>query len=318
MHEIDELIKGSTDVEVPAEVEERLRGKLAAFRTQVENRPARRWQWLDVFVRPPALRVSALTATLVLSAAALLLMPKGAQTSRVFAAAAAQLRTSQSLQYSIVFNAKPYVGVDLTYLAPAYRRINCSWGIEVRTDGSVNKELILMHLTRNYLVETGKKVGNVADTGDIVEQLKSLPSSADEVLGEQTMDGRKLYGYRLRKTPPGSAIPGLKSFDVWIDAATGGVNRAVITIQEPGKPEYQMFVRNIRVDANIDRSLFDLTPPEGYTLFGSAQTPADVRVKIGEADPLSAVVLPMTGSYLQATAAAAARRELPAVSICGC
>jgi hypothetical protein len=306
MHEIDELIKGSSEVEVPAELERRLRGKLAEFRTQVENRPIRRRQWLDTFVRPRAFRLSALTAAFVVGAV-LLLMPKGSETGRVFAAAAAQLRTSQSLAYTIVLNAEPYVGVDFSYLAPAFRRINCSWGIEVRSDAVVRKELVLMHATRNYVLETGKHPETIAEASGVAEQLRSLPPMADELLGERTVDRKKLFGYRLSKAPPDTSIPGLKSFDIWIDAATGETDHAVITIKEQGKPEHQMFIRNIRVDGQMDRSLFDLTPPVGYTEIGKAPVPpknvVNPAVTITQSDPLYAVVVPMSGSYLQATAA---------------
>jgi effector-binding domain-containing protein len=71
-----------------------------------------------------------------------------------------------------------------------------------------------------------------------------------------------------------------------------------------------MHIQNIRAGAPIDRSLFDLTPPAGYTAMvkqaGSpapAQTKWALRAEIGQADALVAVVVPMSGSYLQASAA---------------
>jgi len=95
-----------------------------------------------------------------------------------------------------------------------------------------------------------------------------------------------------------------------VDAATREAHHVDITIQEEGKPTHQMHIQNIRSGAPIDRSMFDLTPPAGYTAMvkqaGSpapAQTKWALRAEIEQADALVAVVVPMSGSYLQASAA---------------
>ncbi len=120
-HDLDELIRGSIEVEVPAEVEQRLRGRLAEFRTRVEQRPPSRWRALVYsLTHPPAVRVVAMTATLLVAVAvALVFIPGGSPAGRVYAAAAAQLRSARSLQYTIVLNSTPYVAVDFSYAAPA-------------------------------------------------------------------------------------------------------------------------------------------------------------------------------------------------------
>jgi effector-binding domain-containing protein len=306
MHDdMDELIRKATQVEVPPAVEDRLRRRLMEFRTRVEQRPP------ASPVRLPALRLMAMAAALLAAVAVgLVLIPRQSSASRVYAAAAAQLRSSQSLEYTIVLSATPYVAVDFSFLAPAYRRINCSWGIEVRSDGVTGKQIALFHATRNYVTEGGKQAGGLANNEDIVEQLRSLPHTADQVLGEQQAGEKRLIGYRLHQAPPNTGIPGLTAFDLWVDAGTGQAHHVDITIQEKGKPDYQMHIQNIRAGAPIDRSLFDLTPPAGYTAMvkqasspAPAQTKWTLRAEIGQADALVAVVVPMSGSYLQASAA---------------
>jgi effector-binding domain-containing protein len=180
----------------------------------------------------------------------------------------------------------------------------------VRTDGTTGKQIALFHATRNYVAEVGKQAGGLANNEDIVEQLRSLPHTADQVLGEQRAGEKRLIGYRLHQAPPNTGIPGLTAFDLWVDAGTGQAHHVDITIREEGKPDYQMHIQNIRAGAPIDRSLFDLTPPAGYTAMvkqaGSpapAQTKWALRAEIGQADALVAVVVPMSGSYLQASAA---------------
>ena len=314
--EMDDLIRRSTQVEIPAEVEDRLRHRLAEFRTRVEQRPPNRWRSLaySLTYRPP-LRVMAMTAAaLVAVAIGLVLIPREGNARRVYAAAAQQLRNSQSLEYTIVFSELPYVGVDFSYAAPGYQRVNCSWGIEIRADHTARKQIVLMHLTRMYVVESGKQVESPANADDWVEQLESLPPAADQVLGERQAGGKRLIGYRLVKAPHGTSIPGLKSFDLWVDAGTRQADHVDIAIAEPGKPVYQMHIRNIRVNGQVDRSLFDLTPPAGYTVITAAsaetrasQTPRQnalvLQAQIRQSVALTAVVLPMTGSYAQTQAA---------------
>jgi hypothetical protein len=315
--EMDELIRRSTQVEIPAEIEDRLRRRLAEFRTRLEQRPPNRWRSLaySLTYRPP-LRVMAMTAAaLVAVAVGLVLIPREANASRVYAAAAQQLRNSQSLEYTFVFSELPYVGVDFSYAAPGYQRVNCSWGIEVRADHTARKQIVLMHLTRMYVVESGKQVESPANADEWVAQLESLPPAADQVLGERQAGGKRLIGYRLVKAPDGTSIPGLKSFDLWVDAGTRQADHVDIAIAEPGKPVYQMHIRNIRVNGQVDRSLFDLTPPAGYTMItaASAETRASkttppqnalvLQAQIRQSVVLTAVVLPMTGSYAQTQAA---------------
>ena len=143
-----------------------------------------------------------------------------------------------------------------------------------------------------------------------MEQLRSLPHTADQVLGEQRAGEKRLIGYRLHQAPPNTGIPGLTAFDLWVDAGTGQAHHVDITIREEGKPTHQMHIQNIRSGAPIDRSMFDLTPPAGYTAIvppasspAAAQNKWDLRAEIGQADALVAVVVPMSGSYLQASAA---------------
>ena len=315
--EMDELIRRSTQVEIPAEVEDRLRRRLAEFRTSVEQRPPSRWRSLAYsLTRRPAVRVMAMAAAaLVAVAVGLVVIPRESTASRVYAAAAQQLRNSQSLEYTIVFSELPYVGVDFSYAAPGYQRVNCSWGIEVRADHTARKQIVLMHLTRMYVVESGKQVESPANSDDWVEQLESLPPAADQVLGERRVGGKRLIGYRLVKAPHGTSIPGLKSFDLWVNAGTRQADHVDIAIEEPGKPVYRMHIRNIRVNGQVDRSLFDLTPPAGYTMITAASAEAGaskttpqqnalvLQAQIRRSDALNVVLLPMTGSYAQTQAA---------------
>ncbi len=311
---VDELLQRRSQVEIPTEVEDRLSPRLVEFRTRIEQRlPDRSRSLVHAFKYRPPMRVLSMAAALLIAlAVGLVLMPTESRANQVFAAAAAQLRTCSTLQYTMVLNAEPYAAFDFSYLAPGYRRLNFSWGIEVRTDGATGKQIVLMHGARTYLTESGKQVESQASIDDFAQQMRSLPPKADQVLGEQWNGGTKLIGYRLHKAPENGSIPGLKSLDLWIDSASREPDHIDITVQEQGKPAHQMHIRNIRVGAAVDRSLFDLTPPAGYTAFpiprsepAASATPTSpaVQVHIATAAPLTAVIMPMQGPYGQTHAA---------------
>jgi hypothetical protein len=77
--DVDEAIRRSTQREIPAAVEERLRHRLTEFRGRLEQRPPNR-MWV---------RAMAMAATLVAAVAAgLVLLPREYGASRVYAAAA--------------------------------------------------------------------------------------------------------------------------------------------------------------------------------------------------------------------------------------
>jgi effector-binding domain-containing protein len=312
--EIDELIRSRTDGELPANLESRLRPRLAEFRAKLEDRPPSRRAAFGYFLLAPSpWRLAAITTALLVAAAlGLVLMPRESRANRMFATAAAQLRNSRSLAYTIVLNEQPYVAVDFTYLAPGYRNVNCSWGMEIRTDGTTGKQIVMMHGVRAYLNEGGKTVESQSTVDDFSAQLRSLPPHADSFLGEHWTGRQKLLGYRLTKVPPNGSIPGLESEDIWIDSATGEPHHVDITVQESGKPEHKMYIRNILVGQPVDRSVFDLTPPSGYSAIvadnagpSSRPSPNTVAPKpeIRETSEIVAVVVPMKGPYAQTPAA---------------
>ena len=323
--ELDNLIQTSTQSEVPKELEERLRLRLAEFQARIELRPVSRLRsLLDALLQPPRLRVPAmalsLAAVLVL---ALLILPLLTREGRAYAQAVAHLRSAQSLQYTVVL--APFTEIEFSYRAPGQRRVNCSWGIEIRTDNS-GRQIVLLHLTRQYALEAGSKDGAMAEAAAFLEQLRALPEKADEKLGQRRAGGKSLYGYRVRRMPSGSVSQDFRSLDLWVDATTGSPDDMDISFQKPGQPLYQIHLQDIRLDAAVDPAQFDTTPPAGYSEVPRAvpgktgglpqQHAVELKPQIEEAAEFSAVVLPMKGSYLQAgTAVAAVEAELKRLGV---
>jgi effector-binding domain-containing protein len=306
---VDNLLRRSTAVEIPADVEARMRRQFTDFRSRLEQRrhPLRELAASLAGQRP--IRWAAATVALA-TVLAIVFFAAATGGGRVYAAAASRLASARSVQYTV--EVAPFVSVEFSHLAPAHDRIQTSWGIEIRTDGS-DAQLVLLHASRQYVREQRDAAG-LARSVDLVEQLMALPETADAVLGERWVNGRRLLGYRVMGTRmPGQH--GVESLDLWIDAASGTPDHVDVTPAGAGTSGYRMQIRDIRVDVPIDPALFDMTPPAGYADVGTGaavRPELEPSIDAGSLQPQitqvreeTAVVLRMRGSYLQATSAVA-------------
>lgn len=307
-HPVDELLGRSAGVEIPPEVETRMRQQLAAFRARLDReQPPFRERAALLVARPPFRWAAA--AVVLATVFAIVFVWGGTDGSRVYAEAAARLAAASSVQYTMEL--APFVTVEFSHLEPAHERISTSWGIEIRTDGS-DTQLVLLHASRQYVREPGGP-GNLMRTADLVDQLAALPRRADAALGERAIEGRRCFGYRVL----GTRLPGghgVESLELWIDAESGALDHVDVTPAGAGASGYRMHISGIRVGADVDPALFDMTPPPGYSDAKSAASsersavgsPADrapLQPQITQATPQSAIVIPMRGAYRQAGAA---------------
>jgi hypothetical protein len=91
---------------------------------------------------------------------------------------------------------------------------------------------------------------------NFLEELKKAVAGEHEDLGEKTIDGRKVKGYRCKST---SAMK--MAMDIWVDAGSGKPVLVEQTLPEGmGKATMTDFV----INPKLDDSLFDTRPPEGY------------------------------------------------------
>ena len=307
---VDDVLRRSTEVEIPADVEARMRQQFSTFRARLGQRrhPMREWAASLIGRRPVRWAAAGAVLATVLAVVFVWGVTDG---GRVYAAAVSRLAIARSVQYTM--EVAPFVTVEFSHLAPAHERIMTSWGIEVRTDGS-GAQLVLLHGSRQYIREQKGSKG-LMRTADLIEQLTSLPRTADSMLGERHVSGRRFVGYRVM----GTRIPGqhgLESLDLWLDAESEAPDHVDVTPAGAGGSGYQMHIRDIRVDTDLDAALFDMNPPRGYSDAASAsaagQPAAELTTDLASLEPQvrhasqqPAIVLPMRGSYLQATAAAA-------------
>jgi hypothetical protein len=306
---VDEVLRTNSDGEIPPDVEAAMRTQFAEFRERLD-RPGGRWgEMLAVIGGRGAIRwaVAGVALSVVI---AIVFVGAGMNGNRVYAAAVSRLAAAKSVQYTIEI--APFVSVAFSHLGPARDRIETSWGIEIRTDGS-GAQLVLLHASKQFVREQ-KDSGGLTSTADLVQQLASLPKKADSALGERTIDGRQFVGYRIDGTRMAGGH-GVAWLDLWLDAQTGTPDHVDITPSGSQASGYQMHIRQIRVDGAIDPALFNMTPPLGYTEVGpdsavrpgQSASPSGVTLQpqIAHVDPQRAVVVQMSGPFEQAGAAAA-------------
>lgn len=90
---------------------------------------------------------------------------------------------------------------------------------------------------------------------NVIEKLRSLPERADEQLGTREIDGREVKGFRITEE-------GLIN-TVWIDIQSRQL--VLVEMEFMNAPGMNGTMSDFRFDVELDDSLFNITPPDGYT-----------------------------------------------------
>lgn len=94
---------------------------------------------------------------------------------------------------------------------------------------------------------------------NILERLKKAVAGEHEDLGEKTIDGRKLKGYRCKDPSMGDKA----TMDIWVDAASG---KPILVEQDLPDNMGKVTMTDFVINPKLDDSLFDTKVPEGYTV----------------------------------------------------
>jgi effector-binding domain-containing protein len=305
---VDDMLQESANVEIPPDVEARMHRQLAEFRARLDRRRRPTSDRVAALVGRRPMRW-ALAATALLLAVAMAFVWGGPDGGRVYASAVSNLAKARSVRYTIEI--APFVGVEFSHLSPGHERVSTSWGIEIRADGS-GAQLILLHGSKQY-VRDHHRQDSLLRTADLIDQLRSLPATADARLGERTVAGVQVVGYRVEGRHM-TAGHGVELLDLWLDARSGKLDHVDISPSGAGRSGYQMHIRDIGLDADLDPALFDMTPPAGYvdatSAHGGGQSESAVAAGLTsfpaqmiDAPPQSVVVVRQSGPYQQAPAA---------------
>ncbi|MHC4557990.1 MAG: LolA family protein [Planctomycetota bacterium] len=181
--------------------------------------------------------------------------------SAVFASVVEQLHYARTMTYSIVTNtpveSMPTLRLQIAFKEPGYMRTTTADGYITVIDWAQNKGITLWPPKREYIdFEASNYQHDPAqDPFMVVEKLRTLPSQADEVLGEKEIDGRVLQGFRVTKDDMINTV--------WVDPQTTQLVR--VEIEYTNSPGMNTIMTDFQFNVELDDSLFSLTPTEGYT-----------------------------------------------------
>jgi len=253
--EMRSVLKENLDRQLPPEVEQRLRGRLAAFRQQMRavgstaasgghRVSVRRWRW--------ALAVGAAASVLLVGVFHLFRQGEDGA-ALAYAAVLQQVRAAQTAtcQVSVEAPGQPLQTLRCTFVEPALMRCDVGDAGAAIIDFGKKELLILDRTAQTFTVA---QLDGVPYIDNLVERLKSLPDRMKEVesLGQRTFDGRSLTGFRTS----GKGV----TATLWVDPQAKELIRAEFQI---GKTTATM--TNLAFDVPVDESLLSLEPPQGYT-----------------------------------------------------
>ncbi len=197
--------------------------------------------------------------------------PFGRGPSQAYAAVVEQLRNALTVSFSAVWyfdeNESP-THIEMAFREPGIQRIAMDYNganmVQV-LDTKQDKGIILMPETKTYFEMDLASMPSVEQhrlqlIKFVSKEIKTLPKKADEILGEQVVDGREVQGFRVGNQT------------IWIDVET---EELVFVDKELGGT--RMVMTNFRIDpADLDDSMFSTTPPEDYTPIASKAVAYDV------------------------------------------
>jgi outer membrane lipoprotein-sorting protein len=208
-------------------------------------------------------KVTKLAAAAVIIAAVLagihLLGDNGA--NAVFASVVEQLHYARTMTYSIVTHpsveSMPTLRLQMAFKEPGYMRTTTADGYITVIDWNQNKGISLLPPKKQFIEFEASNYPHdpAQDPFTVVEKLRTLPSQADEVLGEKVIDGKLLQGFRVIKDDMINTV--------WIDPKTEQL--ACVEIEYANSPGMNTIMTDFQFNVELDDSLFSLAPTEGYT-----------------------------------------------------
>jgi outer membrane lipoprotein-sorting protein len=172
-----------------------------------------------------------------------------------FAQVAGRLRMARTLTYKITTHSTIDMEMEMSFKEPGYVRMEMPGGYVAVADYIQGKAINILPVQKQYLVTDLTLTNDSRQQFDVIENLRTLPERADAILGTIEDNGRILQGYRVTQN-------GMID-TVWIDDQTRELVR--IEVEFINAPGMSAEMTDFRYDVDLEDSLFDLTPPEGYS-----------------------------------------------------
>jgi outer membrane lipoprotein-sorting protein len=151
----------------------------------------------------------------------------------------------------------PSMTMEIAFKEPGYMRMAMAGGYVSIIDSIQGKCLTILPPKKQFIeIEMSNLQNDPAQRNiNVIEKLRSLPERADEQLGTREIDGRQVQGFRITEE-------GLIN-SVWIDMQTREL--VLVEMEFLNAPGMSGTMSDFQFDVELDDSLFNLTPPDGYT-----------------------------------------------------
>ena len=182
-------------------------------------------------------------------------------TGTAYAEVVERLHNARTLTYTVETNTgiegMPSMRMEIAFKEPGYMRFAMAGGYVSIVDSIQGKGIsILPPRKQFYEIGMSNLPNDPAQQNiNVIERLRSLPERADEELGTREIDGRVVQGFRITEE-------GLIN-TVWIDIQTRDL--VLVEMEFLNAPGMSGTMSDFQFDVELDDSLFNLTPPDGYT-----------------------------------------------------
>jgi len=182
-------------------------------------------------------------------------------TGSAYAEVAERLHSARTLTYTVQtdtpIEGMPSMTMEIAFKEPGYMRMSTPDGYVSIIDSIQGKGLTILPPKKQFIeMEISNLQNDPAQQNiNVIEKLRSLPERADEQLGTREIDGREVQGFRITEE-------GLIN-TVWIDMQTRDL--VLVEMEFLNAPGMSGTMSNFQFDVELDDSLFNLAPPDGYT-----------------------------------------------------
>jgi outer membrane lipoprotein-sorting protein len=247
--------------------------------------PARRWK--------NPMKISIAASVLVLASGTFLLLGwiRSSGAAPAFAEVQEKVQGTRSVTLTVTNKVedRPIGKVRLFVQAPGLLRVEYEDDTIGILERAKHQTLTLNPKQKKAILTLG--LSDMMGPPNIYELFLNATQDKLENLPEETIDGKKAIGYRVRF----GLAADKKEARVWVDPTT----KLPVRIEQSekdksGRETAHMVFSDFVFDAPLDAALFRMTPPEGYTLvtMGSA---APLPAAPAEADKLAPLVTPGVG-----------------------
>jgi len=171
--------------------------------------------------------------------------------------AAEQIRSARTLTFTMIthMEGQPTMQMEMAYKEPGYYRMTMPDGSVGIFDLIQEKGITILKAKKQFVEINYYNLPSYRTQVDQIEQLRTLPDRADEILDKREIKGLTVQGFRVNEN-------GMNKI-VWVDVDTGNLIR--VEGEFPRTPGIQTVLTDFQFNVDLDDSLFSLAPPEGYT-----------------------------------------------------